>query len=256
MSNQTPEIFTEEIDSLLGGGDADTFALRNNGDQINVLLLTPPPTQEGTARADEMLGTTDNDVIYGRGGNDTLSSFSGDDFLNGQFGNDLLFAGQNNDILIGDSGDDTIFGDRGIDTVYGGSGVDVLYGNSDDDIVYGDRGDDQVYGGQGNDQLTGGTGSDLILGDRGEDTLTGVSGRGKGYTLIQDFNSQEDTIQLVGNATSYELVNSQDLETQSSVNLPEGTAIIFEDFDGSKELIAVVEGNSALDLNADYFNFF
>jgi Ca2+-binding RTX toxin-like protein len=256
MSNHTPEIFTEEIDTLLGGADADTFTLRNNGDQINVLLLTPPATQEGTSQSEEILGTSGNDNIYGRRGNDTLSSFTGDDFLNGEFGDDLLFAGQNDDILIGDSGEDTMFGDRGIDTMYGGSGADILFGNNDNDTVFGDRGDDTLYGGQGDDELTGGTGSDLILGDRGEDTLTGITGRGKGYTFIEDFNPQEDTIQLVGNADTYELVNTQDLQTNSSVSLPSGTAIIYEDFDGSTEVIAVVAGNTSLDLSANYFSFF
>ncbi|WP_413160638.1 calcium-binding protein [Capilliphycus salinus ALCB114379] len=256
MSDQTPEIFTEEIDTLRGGADADTFTLRNNSDQLNVLLLTPPATHQGSSQAEEMLGTEENDVMYGRQGNDTISSFTGDDFLNGELGDDLLFAGRNNDILIGDSGEDTMFGDRGEDTLYGGSAGDVMFGNNEDDTVFGDRGDDTIYGGQGDDELTGGTGSDLILGDRGEDTLTGITGRGKGYTLIEDFDPQEDTIQLVGNADTYELVDTGDIETNSSVNLPSGTGIIYEDSDGSKELIAVIEGDTSLDLNANYFDFF
>lgn len=256
MSNHIPEIFTEEIDTLRGGTGADTFTLRNNGDQLNVLLLTPPATHEGSSQSEEILGTDESDNIYGRRGNDTLSSFTGDDFLNGEFGDDLLFAGQNNDILIGDSGEDTMFGDRGTDTMYGGSGEDVLFGNNENDTVYGDRGDDTMYGGRGDDQLTGGTGSDLILGDRGDDTLTGVTGRDKGYTFIEDFDPQEDTIELVGIADSYELVDSEDLQTNNSASLPSGTAIIYEDFEGSKQVIAVVAGNASLDLNEDYFTFF
>ncbi len=255
MSSQTPQIFTEEIDTLIGGADSNTFVLQNNGDQLDVLLLTPPATHQGTFLDDEMFGTPGDDVMYGRRGNDTISAFTGNDFINGESGDDLLFGGQGDDILIGEAGDDTLFGDRGDDTLYGGSGDDVLFGNSDNDTIYGDSGDDTIYGGQGDDFLVGGTGSDLLLGDRGNDTLYGVSGRGKGYTYIQDFNPQQDTILLSGNVASYELMSSDELQVNSPIILPQGTAIIFEAVNGSKEMIAIVAGNLSLDLNANYFDF-
>ncbi|MDY7022744.1 MAG: calcium-binding protein, partial [Cyanobacteriota bacterium] len=219
----------------------------------NVLLITPQATQADPSPSEEALGTTSNDVIYGLREDDTVSSFAGDDFINGESGNDLLFSGRGNDIVVGESGDDTVFGDRDGDTVYGGSGDDVLFGNNEDDTLFGDSGDDTLYGGKGNDELIGGTDSDLLLGDDGDDTLTGVTGRGKGYTIIQDFDPSEDTIELIGNDSLYQLVNTEDIDT--SVDLPSGTAIIFVDSEDS-QLVAVVEGNLSLDLNANYFTFF
>ncbi|MGC9524259.1 MAG: calcium-binding protein [Limnospira sp.] len=250
---EPPIVSTEEVDTLLGGPDADVFIFRNHFDQLSP--LSPPTSEIGTSEGEEILGTEGNDVILGRDGNDTISSFKGDDFLDGQGGDDLLFSGQDNDIVVGSDGSDTLFGDRGADVVYGGDGKDLLFGNQDNDTIFGDSGDDEIYGGQGNDSLIGGSGSDLLLGDRGEDTLFGASRAGEGYARVADFDSNEDTILLSGSADRYELISTQDLSVQTGVFLPSGTAILQMSLGGDRELIAVIEGTSSLDLNDSYFQF-
>jgi len=250
---EPPTVSTEEVDTLLGGADADVFFFRNHFDQLSP--LSPPTSEIGSSEGEEILGTDGNDVILGRDGNDTISTFKGDDFIDGQDGDDLLFSGQDNDIVVGSDGGDTQFGDRGVDVVYGGDGEDVLFGNQDNDTIYGDGDDDEIYGGQGNDSLLGGSGNDLVLGDRGEDTLIGASRAGEGYARVADFDSNEDTILLTGLADRYELISTADLSAETGVSLPSGTAILSTNLSGDRELLAIIEGASSLDLGDSYFQF-
>ncbi|MCM0591190.1 MAG: cadherin repeat domain-containing protein [Gloeotrichia echinulata DEX184] len=99
------------------------------------------------------------------------------------------------------------------------------------------------------DTLQGGTGSDrFILGngtkvfyDDGNST-TGGSGD---YALIQNFNPNEDTIQLSGLKTDYTLNTSYSLgDTALYRNKPNGEPA---------ELIAVIKGVTALNLNSSAF---
>ncbi|WP_083626891.1 calcium-binding protein, partial [Planktothrix serta] len=225
-------MFDSEVDTLIGGEGADSFFLRQNGDQIPP--LTPAASLIGTNQDDTLEGTSNRDVIPGRDGNDMISSFLGDDFIEGQNGNDILFSGQGNDLVIGSSGVDTLFGDIGVDTAYGGSEEDIVFGNNDADTLFGDGGDDSIYGGQGNDSLIGGTGNDLLLGDRGNDTLLGISSDSLGYTMITDFNGDEDKLLLAGTPDLYAI-------DSSPANVPEGVAIFkINTTNNSKQLLAIV----------------
>lgn len=233
-----------EVDTLIGGEGSNVFLLRNHGDQF--APLSPAVSQFGTANDDSLEGSDGNDVILARGENDTILGFGEDDFLDGQGGDDLIFGGQGNDILIGNPGNDTLFGERGSDVLYGGPGIDILYGNEENDTIYGDQDNDTIYGGQGNDSLVGGTGSDLLFGDRGDDTLMSISGRVPGYTLIDDFDIDEDIIQLTGFRETFRIETSPE-------QLPPGTAIVRQNRQGDFEVIAVVKDVFGLDLEADYF---
>ncbi len=254
MSSSFPAVFTQEIDTLQGGADADTFALQNNSNQIQILLVNPPETETGTNQNDDLFGTDNNDGLYGRRGDDTISGLMGDDFLDGETGDDLLFGGQGDDSLVAEVGNDTVFGDIGFDQLYGGVDADVLFGNADNDTLYGDSGQDVLYGGKGNDRLTGGTESDSIFGDNGEDTLTGVSHPDLGYTHISDFDPGEDTILLPGNRELYQLILTATLE-DPPIEIPDGTAILAVNEADSPQLMAVVEGVTSLNLNQSYFEF-
>ena len=104
---------------------------------------------------------------------------SGDDVLKGAQGED--------DVLRGLAGDDTIYGYEGDDTLYGGSG---------DDFIAGGDGDDTIYGGTGDDQLWGdGTRSDIALAGA-TDADTFVFKPNDGSDTIQDFNINEDRIDV------------------------------------------------------------
>ncbi len=238
--------FDSEVDTLIGGDGADSFFLRRNVDQISP--LTPAASLIGTNKDDTLEGTSNRDVIPGRDGNDRISSFLGDDFIEGQNGNDILFSGQGNDLVIGSSGFDTLFGDVGIDTVYGGPDEDLVFGNNDRDTLFGDGGNDSIYGGQGNDSLIGGTGNDLLLGDRGNDTLLGISSDSLGYTLITDFNANEDKLLLGGTPDLYAI-------DSSPRNVPEGVAIFRVNTNNSKQLLAIVQGDIASTLDSDQYVF-
>jgi len=232
---------------------------------------------------DRLYGGDGKDALDGGYGNDTLDGGSNNDSLNGGFDNDELYGRAGDDDLYGDEGDDRLYGghgndyldgDRNNDTLYGDKGDDYLWGNVGNDYLFGDQGNDTLLGWIGNDYLFGGSGDDLLEGafagsgyGSGEnqiDTLTGGGGRdtfkisylddidpltaGTGdYTLIKDFNPQQDFIQLIGAKSNYYLGTSPD-------GLPTGTAIFFDQpGNGLDELIAIVENDLGLNLNASYF---
>ncbi|MCC3527801.1 MAG: hypothetical protein JGK21_05345, partial [Microcoleus sp. PH2017_22_RUC_O_B] len=137
-------------------------------------------------------GTANNDNLAGGGANDNIRGGAGIDKITGGDGNDSLF---------GDAGGDILNGGRGNDSVFGGTGGDRIFGDDGDDVL---TGADAAAGrGLGEiDTLTGGVGRDrFVLGTSGaafySDGNLSTSGVND-YSLIADFNSLEDTIQLSG----------------------------------------------------------
>ena len=232
---------------------------------------------------DRLYGSDGKDVLDGWYGNDTLDGGNDNDSLNGGSDNDELYGGAGDDYLYGNEGDDRLYGAHGNDRLDGGTNNDTLYGDKGDDYLYGYIGNDYLFGDQGNDTLIGSVGNDYLFGGSGDDfldgafqgygygggedqidTLTGGGGRdtfkisylddidpltaGTGdYTLIKDFNPQQDFIQLIGAKSNYYLATSPD-------GLPTGTAIFFDQpGSGPDELIAIVENDLGLNLNASYF---
>ncbi|MEM9151492.1 MAG: calcium-binding protein [Cyanobacteria bacterium P01_F01_bin.3] len=118
--------------------------------------------------------------INGQGGDDsfTVGDLSGSDVQS------VIFSGgEGNDFLNG-SGTATPI------TADGGDGDDILIGGTGDDILNGGNGSDLLFGGGGNDLLIGGEGADTFR-LAVDDILTG-----DGIVTIQDFNVQEDRLQL------------------------------------------------------------
>lgn len=237
----------------------------------------------GDTGNDELYGGDGNDGLDGSDGNDTLNGGNGNDGLNGSIGNDQLYGLAGNDTLYGDSDDDRLFGGNGNDSLDGADGNDTLRGDLGNDYEYGYVGDDILDGSGGNDTLIGYIGSDTLDGGEGNDFLQGdfedyaygggenqtdvlIGGLGKDtfkisylddldlstsgtgdYTLIEDFNHQADFIQLRGDKSNYYLA-------ASPAGLPGGTAIYLnQPQTASDELIAIIENNSGLSLNASYF---
>lgn len=143
-------------------------------------------------------------------------------------------------------------------SLQGSDGVDTIIGLTGSDIINGAEGADTLIGvdsnspnpGQGEvDTLIGGSGRDLfVLGDKNEAYYNDGKNKGfgrKDYALIEDFNANEDVIQLHGNTEDYRLH-----ELKSGL----GTVILWEtshQFEG----IALLEGVSNLDLGETYFDF-
>ncbi|MEM6447539.1 MAG: calcium-binding protein, partial [Cyanobacteria bacterium P01_D01_bin.123] len=177
-----------------------------------------------------------NDVLanvsgFGSSGSDTLSWTTSAIAIDGGAGNDSITSGNNKD------------------TLRGGVGSDQLIGNQGNDILIG--ADTHNYGVNDVDTLQGSAGSDLyVIGESGklyyDDGISGTAGLND-YAHIQTFNTAHDFIQLEGDAQNYVLGTSP----IASVS---GTAIYLNHQD-TNELVAVVEGVNAMDLNATYFSY-
>ena len=109
----------------------------------------------------------------------TQTGTSGDDTLKG--------APREDDVLRGLEGDDTIYGYEGDDELHGGKGDDFIAGGDGDDVIYGGEGDDHLWG--------DGTRSDIQLAGA-TDYDTFVFKPNNGADTIQDFNVNEDRIDL------------------------------------------------------------
>ena len=205
---------TEAKDKLLGTLSHDQI----NGFAGNDYL-------RGEQGDDILDGGEGKDRLYGDAGEDTLTGGTGNDYLNGGIdkdsldggeGNDRLYGGDANDTLIGGAGNDFLKGGEGEDFLDGGEGRDRLYGGDLNDTIIGGSGNDYINGGSGNDKITGlntatfgvgeidrlrgnADGDNFVLGDEnrtfyndGDNTNAGRSD----YAIIEDFNQDEDFIQL------------------------------------------------------------
>ncbi|NEO53334.1 MAG: hypothetical protein F6K54_09725 [Okeania sp. SIO3B5] len=199
--------------------------------------------------------------IDGDGTNDLLSNGSSDGYIAKFYEDqdDLLIGDNSNDTLSGGNGNDLLIGGKGNDLLNGGQGSDVLIGVDVDvientpglmpDITNSDGGRGEI------DTLTGGEGTDLfILGDQYrlyyDDGNVRNSGRGD-YARLKDFDPNEDTIYLHGSPNDFTIVSSG----SSEVSIYRDDNNKFWHWFRRDELIAVVEGNTNLNLNADYFEY-
>jgi Ca2+-binding RTX toxin-like protein len=135
------------------------------------LLTVEAPVTNGSAAADNLVGTTFHEIIYGFSGNDTIFGKNGNDTIDGGDGNDNLLGEQDNDSIQGGAGFDSINGGQGNDTLMGGLGHDTLIGDE-----AGGVGEDSIFGGDGDDTIVGVGGNDILMGDTGHDNLNGDSG--------------------------------------------------------------------------------
>jgi len=122
----------------------------------------------GTAKNNEMYGTTTydmieslagNDKVWGRATGDDLHGGADGDYIEGNAGNDVIRGQLGNDRAVcdgvecglnGGQGDDVIYGFDGNDTLFGGDGNDILNGdNHNDNLRAYDGLQDLVFGGAG-----------------------------------------------------------------------------------------------------------
>ncbi|GAB5387844.1 MAG: hypothetical protein Alpg2KO_08120 [Alphaproteobacteria bacterium] len=188
----------------------------------------------GSEGADTLTGADGNDSLYGHGDDDILSGGAGNDYLSGGEGADTLDGGTQDwadwagyfdssagvtvdldlataQVSAGQADGDILIDIENIDG--SGSYDDILSGNAVSNTIFGWGGNDQIigrggadslFGNDGNDVIDGGAGADYLSGGVGDDTLTGGSGTdifqfeiGGGADLIEDFTSNEDTLDLV-----------------------------------------------------------
>jgi predicted AlkP superfamily pyrophosphatase or phosphodiesterase len=154
----------------------------------------------GSARDDELTGTSGRDVMCGGGGDDTVRGLGGEDFLLGGDGNDEVAPGDGNDEAFGNEGVDLVdYADAGSkvtvdlrtplatgagqDTIGGFQGArggragDTLIGDDTANRLLGGKGKDVLSGLGGRDRLAGGPGRDRLKGGKGKDRMSGGPGR-------------------------------------------------------------------------------
>ncbi|MEM7762350.1 MAG: hypothetical protein AAF298_30170, partial [Cyanobacteria bacterium P01_A01_bin.40] len=104
---------------------------------------------------------------------------------------------------------DELQGESGADTLYGGADNDRLFGGFGDDILNGTNPDNFQPAIYEQDTLIGGVGADLfVLGDRQQvyyNDCNPNDGGATSYGVLEDFNPQQDRIQLRGSANDYQL---------------------------------------------------
>ena len=265
---------TSKADSLYGGFSDDVF-YGNDGDDVISTGFGTDYVEAGDGN-DFVTGDFGDDVLFGNAGDDLLTGNNGDDFVNAGSGNDRVFGDFGDDVLLGGDGDDVLL-DRitqqfssitasgGANTLDGGAGNDFLAGGINNDVLLGGTGDDTLVGvaygdrqdevGDEIDTLTGNAGADRFwLGDETfvyyDDGARSTPGL-ENYALITDFNATEgDVIQLQGSRSEYVLAAAPtELPTGIAIYRPEPIASL------PSELIAIVQGATALSLDASYFTF-
>ncbi|MEP4197958.1 MAG: M64 family metallopeptidase [Aliishimia sp.] len=200
------------MDVLNGGEGGDTAIYESASAGVEVFLsqgfsrggagrdtLIDIENAEGSAFADQLVGTSGdnllkglagNDVLTGNGGNDSFDGGSGADALRGGSGIDMMLGGLGADTLQGFADDDKMHGGGDNDLIYGGSGNDKMHGNGGQDQLRGSTGNDMLFGGNGTDSLFGGDDNDVLSGDAGGDILIGGGGSD---TLIGGWGSDSLT---------------------------------------------------------------
>ncbi|MEL6138161.1 MAG: hypothetical protein AAFR42_12230 [Cyanobacteria bacterium J06628_6] len=211
---------------------------------------TPPSTNasspsviDGTARADQLLGTSNRDIIRGYCGNDSLFGQPGDDTLRAGAGNDQASGNQGRDKIFAEAGNDRLLGGPGNDELYGGPGQDWLLGGASNTLGRGEQ--DLLIGGTGPDRFVLANGSGIFYGDGNPNSL-GV----QDFAIIRGF-TPDDQIQLKRGA-QYRL--QPDYTPPASGITGQGLWINRDERRGyTDELIAVIQSGTSLALDSDAF---
>ena len=222
------------------------------GNEIDTLISIENFTYfQGTNFDDIIVLSSSNDqVIHGNQGNDNIQGNEGNEYLYGDEGDDILNGGKDNDVLYGGTGNDTIYGGLGSDYLYGDEGDDVLIGvdpNIDDPYTPNtyDAIQDTFYGDEGRERFVLGNAHKIFYNEDGN-ALGGGS-----RANINNFNRNEDIIQLHGSSDDYRLFFSTDIgdpQTYTYIELknPNGSGY---------EIIASINGQLGFSLTDSYFQY-
>ena len=213
---------------------------------------TPKPLPVPNPNQTIVIGTNGNDILRGNGLAQTFKGRNGNDRITAGGGDDRVIGGKGNDSLFGEAGNDRLLGSSGNDNLSGGAGNDRLLSGDGSERLNGVNPSDRNAGLNERDILKGGLGADtFVLGDRnqvyyndGRSNTTGIAD----YAMIRDFRRGEgDKIQLNGTASNYRI--------GSAPRGGKNARGIFLRTPGDDELIAIVQGDTGLNLNGQSFNF-
>jgi Ca2+-binding RTX toxin-like protein len=169
----------------------------------------------GTANADNLMGTPARDVLYGLAGDDTLDGGALADSLLGGLGNDVYLVDDAGDVVVENSneGSDIVLSSSSYTlssnvenlTLVGVQSIDGT-GNALNNVLIGNAGYNALLGGAGDDVLDGKAGNDTMVGGTGNDAYF-VSGVGDAVTELVD-----EGVDTVNAVVSYTLgVNLENL---------------------------------------------
>lgn len=264
-------------DSMIGGAGNDTYIVDDSGDIIyeyagggidtvetvgSYSLQSRPHLENLTLLGGVSFGygNNANNVIDARnarrlsnGQAVKLRGEGGNDMIRGvdSFGTtDEIRGGSQSDTLYGNAGHDRLYGDNDMDFLYGGRDNDTLIGGGYTDSLRGDGGDDLLIGNSNKAVSDQGPEYDALWGGFGRDTFVlgnffGVFYRDAGYATLKDFVPFIDKIRVAGSKSDYRLregnfIGGGNLDTEI---LHRGNRI------------ALVDGQTGLDLNASYFEW-
>jgi Ca2+-binding RTX toxin-like protein len=225
--NDTIKGFTAG-DTVIGGADTDTIELTatsialNSAEEIQIESVENISAAGATAAVTINLssqtegftitGSGYADTITGGGGADTIIAGDGDDTIKGFTTGDTVSGGSGTDTLslsasLYDGTDTNISGVEVVSAAGATGSVTINLSNQIEGFsITGSGYNDGIYGGAGNDTITGGAGNDGIFAGAGNDTIVlNVGDFGFGESL--DGGAQNDTLQLNGAGTTYDLSN-------------------------------------------------
>lgn len=204
------------------GSQNDMLALASTAGNTGVAGYYQFSVNNGTALADNLVGTDGNDIISGLEGNDVIVGGNGDDYLAGNGGADQMIGGPGNDTYVTD-GLDTIAEDygNGTDTVI--SNVSYVLGNNIENLRLsgvssingtGNSLDNTFTGNSGNNTFSGGSGSDAVDYSISQSSIS----VDLSSSLAQYINYYEGTDILLGIENLIGSIYSDELRGNSSDN--------------------------------------
>ena len=157
----------------------------------------------------------------------------------------IVTATAGNDVIEGAAGDDILVGGQGRDRLNGGQGNDRLIGADPDSLTPGALQVDYLRGGAGQDTF--------VLGDANAAYYNyGVSNNILDVAIVEDFNRNEDIIQLHGSADDYTKVRYKyGAILGSGERFDSGVGILT----AKNEIVALVLDVENLDLTSDSFEY-
>ena len=227
------EINKTNFDSNIATNEGGVFYSKNNRPvsfQDSLFSNNTPDDLKGVS-----FDSNIPDLVFGANSGNTITGRETNSYLVGLNGGDIITGNKGNDYLDGGIGNDSLFGGVGNDTLIGGNGSNSLVGGNGDDIFIGGNGQDLIEGGSGQDRF--------IIGDQNQVFYSNYPWFD--LAIIKDFEPEQDTIQLKGQAADYSI------KTTSSQGIS-GTGIFY-----NNGLVALVGDMSPsnFSLNAEYISY-
>jgi hypothetical protein len=150
-----PETSTRHIEGETGTGGKFTFGVTSTSTGDSQISAWADQSDNDTQDAGEPVDTSVQHWTVEAGENCTQNGTAAADELVGTPGPDRICGGKGDDVIKGLGGADVLIGGGGNDTIKGGPGNDTLKGRKGNDRMNGGKGrNDRCFGGRGHDSVT------------------------------------------------------------------------------------------------------